>query len=198
MSSIADLVKHGVVPDVLPQSFVPAAGTNLRITFIAPGGTELHAHNGVHLTPTQVQRPPAVEFEKQPGQFYTVVMTDPDAPSRQDPKFREWRHWTAMNISAENPRGDEVAAYVGSGPPQGTGYHRYVIAVLRQTHGKIQDMKQVPHIKFTAEGRGKWKLQDFAHQHHLELIAADFYQAQFDASVPKLFEQLSAGKRHET
>ncbi|KAF8414558.1 hypothetical protein L210DRAFT_3434826, partial [Boletus edulis BED1] len=24
---------------------------------------------------------------------YTLVMTDPDAPSRSDPKMGEWRHW---------------------------------------------------------------------------------------------------------
>jgi hypothetical protein len=24
---------------------------------------------------------------------YTLVMTDPDAPSREDPKFGQWRHW---------------------------------------------------------------------------------------------------------
>jgi hypothetical protein len=24
---------------------------------------------------------------------YTLVMTDPDAPSREDPKLGQWRHW---------------------------------------------------------------------------------------------------------
>jgi hypothetical protein len=30
---------------------------------------------------------------------YTLVMTDPDAPSREDPKFGQWRHWVVNTIS---------------------------------------------------------------------------------------------------
>lgn len=49
-------------------------------------------------------------------------MTDPDAPSREDPKFREWHHWLVGNIpGSEIAKGETLSAYVGSGPPQGTG-----------------------------------------------------------------------------
>ena len=30
---------------------------------------------------------------------YTLVMTDPDAPSRDDPKFGPFRHWVVSVIS---------------------------------------------------------------------------------------------------
>lgn len=30
---------------------------------------------------------------------YTLVMTDPDAPSREDPKFGQWRHWVVRSCS---------------------------------------------------------------------------------------------------
>ena len=54
-------------------------------------------------------------------------LLDPDAPSRADPKFREWRHWLVVNIPGSDvAKGEEVAAYIGSGPPEGTGLHRYV------------------------------------------------------------------------
>lgn len=56
-----------------------------------------------------------------------AMLSDPDALSRADPKYREWRHWLVMNIpGCAVSKGDEVAVYVGSGPPEGTGLHRYV------------------------------------------------------------------------
>ncbi|NP_001232409.1 phosphatidylethanolamine-binding protein 1 [Taeniopygia guttata] len=46
---------------------------------------------GKVLTPTQVQhRPTSIEWDGcDPQKLYTLVLTDPDAPSRKDPKFRE-------------------------------------------------------------------------------------------------------------
>uniref|UniRef100_A0A8C0VKA6 Uncharacterized protein n=1 Tax=Cyanistes caeruleus TaxID=156563 RepID=A0A8C0VKA6_CYACU len=45
---------------------------------------------GKVLTPTQVQhRPTSIEWDGcDPQKLYTLVLTDPDAPSRKDPKFR--------------------------------------------------------------------------------------------------------------
>ena len=41
-----------------------------------------------------------VEEEEEAGNVkYTLVMTDPDAPSREDPKFGQWRHWVVSQIS---------------------------------------------------------------------------------------------------
>ncbi|XP_063127302.1 phosphatidylethanolamine-binding protein 1 isoform X1 [Rattus norvegicus] len=45
---------------------------------------------GKVLTPTQVMnRPSSISWDGlDPGKLYTLVLTDPDAPSRKDPKFR--------------------------------------------------------------------------------------------------------------
>lgn len=49
-------------------------------------------------------------------------LPDPDAPSRKDPKFREWHHWLVGNIPGNKvSEGDTLSEYVGSGPPKGTG-----------------------------------------------------------------------------
>ena len=39
---------------------------------------------------------------------YTLVMTDPDAPSREDPKFGQWRHWVVRLSSFKYTRGSDV------------------------------------------------------------------------------------------
>jgi Phospholipid-binding protein len=49
-------------------------------------------------------------------------LPDPDAPSRKEPKFREWHHWLVGNIPGNKlSEGETLSEYVGSGPPNGTG-----------------------------------------------------------------------------
>lgn len=51
-----------------------------------------------------------------------LILSDPDAPSRKEPKFREWHHWLVGNIPGANIGGGDVLSdYVGAGPPNGTG-----------------------------------------------------------------------------
>lgn len=51
---------------------------------------------------------------------YTFILTDPDAPTPDDPKFAFWRHWV---LSGLRPQGVDAAAasweltaYLGPGP----------------------------------------------------------------------------------
>lgn len=65
-------------------------------------------------------------------------MIDPDAPSRAEPKFRPFKHWAVINIPGSDvTKGDEITEYIGAGPPNKTGLHRYVFLVYKQTDGKI-------------------------------------------------------------
>lgn len=58
--------------------------------------------------------------------FY--VWLDPDAPTPEHPKYREWRHWLVMNIPGNDiSRGETCVSYVGAAPPKGSKPHRYVI-----------------------------------------------------------------------
>merc|ERR1711973_958518 len=73
-----------------------------------------------------------VEWPTEEGALYTLCMTDPDAPSRAEPTFREWHHWLVVNIPGNNiSQGDVLSEYVGSGPPQGTGLHRYIFLAYK-------------------------------------------------------------------
>lgn len=45
------------------------------------------------LTPTQVSEIPEVQFDADSNSYYTLLLTDPDAPSRKNPIRREWHHW---------------------------------------------------------------------------------------------------------
>lgn len=80
---------------------------------------------------------PTLKWNADKDTLYTLIMTDPDAPSRADPKYREVRHWLVINIPADDVNaGEAIFEYIGSGPPEGTGLHRYVFLVYKQS-GKI-------------------------------------------------------------
>ncbi|XP_010164651.1 phosphatidylethanolamine-binding protein 1, partial [Antrostomus carolinensis] len=68
-------------------------------------------------------RPTSIEWDGcDPQKLYTLVLTDPDAPSRKDPKFREWHHFLVTNMKGNDVgSGTVLSDYVGSGPPKGTG-----------------------------------------------------------------------------
>lgn len=175
--------EHQVVPDVIPVA--PAELLCVSYTSCA------QVKEGNILTPTQVKDQPEVSWNADSNTLYTVVMTDPDAPSRKDPTYREWHHWLVGNVPGKNiSAGDVLSAYVGSGPPQGTGLHRYVFLVYKQD-GKITfDEPRLPNNN--GDGRGCFKIAAFAQKYKLgNPIAGNFYQAEWDDYVPKLYEQLS-------
>lgn len=73
--------KHQIVPDV-----VPVAPTEIaRVTY----DSGVSCDQGNELTPRQVKDIPKVEWNADGSAFYTLCMTDPDAPSRQEPTYRE-------------------------------------------------------------------------------------------------------------
>ncbi|PAV80547.1 hypothetical protein WR25_11395 isoform B [Diploscapter pachys] len=106
--------KHEVVPDVVKTAPAKVVKVNYD------SGVEVNLGNV--LTPTQVKDMPKLAWEADSGALYTVLMTDPDAPSRKDPKFREWHHWLVINVPGSDiSKGDTIAQYIGSGPPEKTG-----------------------------------------------------------------------------
>lgn len=100
-----------------------------------PSGAKVNLGN--ELTPTQVKDIPKIKFDANPTDFHTLMMIDPDVPSRKDPTMREMRHWTVVNIPGNKvTEGKTLFEFIGSGPRKDTGLHRYVILVYKQP-GKL-------------------------------------------------------------
>ncbi|XP_032526491.1 phosphatidylethanolamine-binding protein homolog F40A3.3-like isoform X3 [Danaus plexippus] len=183
MSSVAKAFEaNAVVPDVVPKA--PEAEVTVKYN----SGVEVNFGN--ELTPTQVKDVPAVKWNAVPDSYYTLAMTDPDAPSRAEPQFREWHHWLVGNILGGNiSSGEVLSAYVGSGPPPDTGLHRYVFLVYKQP-GKLSfDEPRLPNT--SGDKRGGFSIAKFAKKYNLgEPVAGNFYQAKYDDYVPILYKQL--------
>ncbi|KAL8456774.1 hypothetical protein ACS0TY_034863 [Phlomoides rotata] len=91
-----------------------------------------HVNNGCDIKPSMASAPPKVTITGNADELYTLVMTDPDAPSPSEPTLREWVHWIVTDIPgcSNVTRGREMVEYVG---PQPTiGIHRYILVLFRQ------------------------------------------------------------------
>lgn len=182
MAALDNLVTESVIPDVIDSK--PAA--EIQVSY----DSGVKVNQGAELTPTQVKDLPKFSYNAKPGKLYTLAMVDPDAPSRKEPKLREILHFLAANIPGNDvAKGDTLAEYIGSGPPKGTGLHRYIFLLYEQP----SKMTSATHIsKFSRNGRISFSIRKWAKENNLgEPVAANFYQAQYDDYVPILHAQLS-------
>lgn len=128
--------------------------------------------------------PSTLSFNAEKGTYYTCIMSDPDAPSRENPKKGEWLHWLVVNIPGETPtvdKGVQVIDYVGPGPPKKTGLHRYVFLIYKQP--KLLDTKDLNAL--IADGkkkdanskkqRAQWSVANFTKKHGLKTLVAGNY-----------------------
>uniref|UniRef100_A0AAG5CQW4 Phosphatidylethanolamine-binding protein n=1 Tax=Anopheles atroparvus TaxID=41427 RepID=A0AAG5CQW4_ANOAO len=170
--------RNDIVPDLIDR----APEHTVQVKY--PSKVEVSLGN--ELTPTQVKDRPTVCWPTEPDTLYTLVMADPDAPSRSNPEMRSWKHWLVGNIPGkEVDQGEVLADYVGSGPPQGTGLHRYVFLVYKQP-AKVTFNETV--LSSRNPNRGKWSVTKFASAYALGTpIAGNFYEAQYDEYVPELY-----------
>jgi len=130
--------------------------------------------------------------------LYTVILTDPDARDREKHEFREWIHFVKINVKGSDltNSGDVMIEYVGSGPPKGSGLHRYVWLVYEQPNGGQIDVAKCGQKKLIAaggngEGRRSWKARNFVKHNKLgPLVAGTYYNAQYDDFVPTLYAWL--------
>ena len=73
--------EHQIVPDVIPK----APAEVCKVTY--PSGVSVELGNV--LKPRQVKDIPKVEYNANDSDLYVLCMTDPDAPSRKEPTYRE-------------------------------------------------------------------------------------------------------------
>ncbi|KAM6592453.1 hypothetical protein CsatA_000156 [Cannabis sativa] len=83
--SVDPLVVGRVIGDVVDM-FVPAVSVSVYF------GSK-HVTNGCDIKPSISITPPKLTISGHSQDLYTLVMTDPDAPSPSEPTMREWVHW---------------------------------------------------------------------------------------------------------
>ncbi|KAF2106679.1 phosphatidylethanolamine-binding protein [Lophiotrema nucula] len=132
---------------------------------------------------------------------YVVTLTDPDAPSRDDPKWSEMCHWIAANVSLSNANlysilpipairvdqdvsvkssPDDVVEYKPPGPPEKTGKHRYVFLVFAPRNGTSLPLQLSAPEERQHWGTGKERggVREWADSNGLVPVAANFIYSQ--------------------
>ncbi|KAG1730388.1 PEBP-like protein [Suillus paluster] len=170
--------QDGIIPDVIPANppFHPQA--LLSVTF--PTGPALLGNT---LDSTSSVTPPLVSFTPMHGEaLYTIVMTDPDAPTRENQEYGQYRHWLAtgvgppqaVNASAEFTRPD-TTAYLSPNPPAGSGSHRYVLLLYREPSINFAIPADAVENGNDFNSRKNWNATTFAASYDLKLVAANFF-----------------------
>lgn len=70
--------------------------------------TEKNANLGSIVTPTQMKDEPSLMWPAEADSFYTVMLIDPDAPSRQNPQFKNVLHWLVVNVPGHDVAAGEI------------------------------------------------------------------------------------------
>jgi phosphatidylethanolamine-binding protein len=128
----ASLTKANLVPGpaagLIPADFRPTTKLHVRFSNKA-------VENGTFFRVGECKEAPKLKFApEETGESddengnanasYTFIMTDPDAPTPDDPKFAFWRHWVLSGLrpqTADDPAdavaaASELTAYLGPGP----------------------------------------------------------------------------------
>nr|AMB21818.1 FT18 [Lolium perenne] len=170
MSRFVDPLVVGRVIGEVVDLFVPSVA--MAVSYGAKD-----VSNGCHVKPSIAADQPLVRISGRRNDLYTLLMTDPDAPSPSDPTMREYLHWIVMNIpgGTDATKGDVVMPYLGPQPP--VGIHRYVL-VLFQQKSRIVDGYAAP-----PADRPYFNTRAFAFNHELGLpVAVVYFNSQREPS----------------
>ncbi|CAI4679814.1 CEI_1a_G0036060.mRNA.1.CDS.1 [Saccharomyces cerevisiae] len=208
-ASIDSYKKHGILEDVIHDtSFQPSGILAVEYSSSAPvamGNTlpteKTHSKPQFQFTfNKQMQKsvPQANAYVPQDDDLFTLVMTDPDAPSKTDHKWSEFCHLVECDLKLLNEATHETSGateffasefntkgsntlieYMGPAPPKGSGPHRYVFLLYKQPKGvdssKFSKIKDRPNWGYgtPATGVGEW-----AKENNLQLVASNFFYAE--------------------
>lgn len=163
-----------VVPNVI--SVVPQHVLHVQYS------ANVYVNLGEERTPTQVKDAPVnISWPVEPEALYTLLMIDPDAPIRTNPFVGEVLHWMVINISGSNlVSGTTISPYLGSGPPEGSGLHRYIFLVFKQPRILALDKTD----QKRKEIRYKFNSKSFVRKYNLgKPVAGNYFNAQFDELI---------------
>lgn len=203
-SVIEGLEAHDVLSEVIQvKDFKPWGYISGQFSADAP----IAMGNTIKLEKTQSQ--PQLQFVIDPrlsdeagapkitdADLFTLVMTDPDAPSRTDKTYSEYCHYVATDLKLLNEtmhstggtvtepqflatsidHGNVIETFVPPGPPKNTGLHRYIYILYKQPpHSTGKDFTKVKGrmnwgYGIKGVGAAKW-----AAENNLTPIAVNFF-----------------------
>lgn len=142
----AALFREFVLGDIFPMDAAefnapaPPGGIALIIEY----DDDYVVEDGQIIPPTYTRTEPSVSYTPHPVavdakgrpaecNMYTLLLVDPDAPSRINHSMREHVKWVVLNISEDRvSQGVPALPYLSPDPAYASGLHRYVFALFKQ------------------------------------------------------------------
>ncbi|XP_058466726.1 protein D2-like [Malaya genurostris] len=177
--------EHDIVPVLIDRAPLVFAKVAYRSKRLVDASKEL--------TPAEARTEPKVEWCADPTTFYTLIMIDPDSPTRTEPLNREFVHWLVGNIPGKHvEQGEVMFEYMPVFPQSASGYHRYIFLLYKQhCHNDYSEAPRASRKNRTP--RIRFSTRDFAHRYSLgQPIAGNFFVAKFDDYVPTILRQFPA------
>ncbi|GAA6036630.1 hypothetical protein JCM8097_001261 [Rhodosporidiobolus ruineniae] len=171
VQQIQDALQAG---ELIGSSIIPSTFTNaisVHTTYESFGNIQ----PGSTYTVDETQVEPSVSFQPSaegPDAKYTILLVDPDAPSKEDPKMSPFLHFALADVVPNQAAGQTLVTYMGPAPPPGTGRHRYVFLVFRQPWDHLPELGVEP------DSRAQFPLADFIKRNELELVGANYFFAE--------------------
>ncbi|EKG22310.1 Phosphatidylethanolamine-binding protein PEBP [Macrophomina phaseolina MS6] len=204
----AELHKAEIIPTVV-DDFLPTL--TLDITWPSNETADL----GNTLEPDDLQKAPSIRLDDEPtsastngpcksNMTYVVAVTDPDAPSRDNPEWSEFCHWIISGVPLSGPDAactspdgmqnagqiqaatqtaanglKEVMEYYPPGPPPKTGKHRYVFLAFAPANSTSLPLSPTKPKERKHWGTGKERhgVRQWAEENGLVPVAANFIYA---------------------
>jgi hypothetical protein len=103
-----------------------------------------------------------IGWDSVPGTLYTLIIYDMDAPSPTHPTKAPLVHLLLINIPGSDiSKGQAIASYIAPNPLAGTGQHKYMFQVYRQS---------APMPIFKLPARKNFNIKAFTEKERLHLI----------------------------
>jgi len=156
----------------------------------ADGEYENPVYYGNQLSPAEAIDQPLVSFPSKEDEYYTLLMVNLDG-NISDCKKKHNLHWMVSNISGGNLDSGEVqASYLMPLPMRGTGFHRIVFLLFKQSKKlnlnaqKLQCSGNLSEREFSVK-----KFYD-RYKKYLTPTSARFFQTMWDEKVKDKFHEL--------
>ncbi len=115
------------------------------------------------MTLESVQKRPAIKFDFGDN-HHTLIMVDPDAPSRTNPIYKYYLHWMIVNNN------ETIIPFEPSTPPKNSGPHRYFFYLFEQPE-KFNSNE----FKKIYQERKQFNLNNFIYDHKLMVISCKMF-----------------------
>ncbi|XP_045777383.1 protein D2-like [Maniola jurtina] len=163
-----------IVPEVIataPEQFLGAWYGENEINL----GTDMFAGDGIEL--------PTLEYDVEPGCFYTFMIFDKDVPCAKNPSWRSYLMGMWVNVvDMDLESSCEIATYVAPSPIPGTGPHTYIMLLYKQAE-EIDATDE--NLTCLQNDRLMFCVEDFAANYSLcDPVAGNFYTSVFPMDGP--------------